>query len=289
MSWVGAAAGRKLRVREALLTRRTASVAAREQVASARCYYRVVVVVVEVVVVDSHSQSSQSHSGTVVVVVDVEVVEVEVEVVEVEVEVVEVVDVEVEEVEVELEVVVDRVVEVDVVGVTVVVVVAAPQLGQQFVLPSLTVPPPLVHCAADFFTSQLGTYGVQVCVGDVSMQVTYPAAWPQVEAAMQQRMAELHCCWPLATITLCMHWTYCAWFENELHGHWLSNWGCNEHRTASQSTGGAVVVVVDSAVVVVGLGLAADALGNNTSAVRNVINSRKASLGVNRFRRVAAI
>jgi len=50
------------------------------------------------------------------------------------------------------------------------------------------------------------------------MHVTAPGL-PQVEAAMQQRMAELHCCWPLATITLWMQVTYALWFENELQGH----------------------------------------------------------------------
>ena len=180
------------------------------------------------------------------------------------VEVVELVDVEVEVVEVDVEVVVD-------------VVVVVAQLGQQFVL-ERTVPPSLVQALADFSTSHPPSG---------SLQVTYPADWPQVEAAMQLRIAELHClAKPLATITLCMQATYAEWLVNELQGHWLSNWGCNEHRTASQSTGAVVVVLGDAVVVVVdGFGFGAAAAGAlcNTSAVRNAMSNGKASLGVNRL------
>ena len=157
------------------------------------------------------------------------------------------------------------------------VVVVVAQLGQQFVL-ERTVPPSLVQALADFSTSHPPSG---------SLQVTYPADWPQVEAAMQLRIAELHClAKPLATITLCMQATYAEWLVNELQGHWLSNWGCNEHRTASQSTGAVVVVLGDAVVVVVdGFGFGAAAAGAlcNTSAVRNATSNGKASLGVNRL------
>ena len=85
--------------------------------------------------------------------------------------------------------------------------------------------------------------------------MTAEAPWPQVEFAMQLRIAELQSlAKPLATMTLWMQSTYAEWLVNELQGHWLSNWGCKAHRTALQSTG-AVVEVEEVEVVVVVVGL----------------------------------
>src|SRR5262245_18552701 len=64
------------------------------------------------------------------------------------------------------------------------------QLGQQFVLEP-TVPPAPVHSAADCRTSHFPFF---------SVQVTAEAPWPQVEVAMQLRIAELQSLakrWPL--------------------------------------------------------------------------------------------
>jgi len=74
-----------------------------------------------------------------------------------------------------------------------------PQLGQQFVL-ERTVPRAPVHWAADCRTSHFPFF---------SVQVTAEAPWPQVEFAMQLRIAELHAlAKPLATMTLWMQSTY---------------------------------------------------------------------------------
>jgi len=111
-----------------------------------------------------------------------------------------------------------------------------------------------VHWAADCRTSHFPFF---------SVQVTAEAPWPQVEFAMQFRIAELQSlAKPLATMTLWMQSTYAEWLVNELQGHWLSNWDCKEHRTASQSTA------------------SAGGLGNSTNAVRNATNNGKASFGV---------
>jgi hypothetical protein len=86
--------------------------------------------------------------------------------------------------------------------------------------------------------------------------VTAEVPWPQVEFAMQFRIAELQSlAKPLATMTLWMQSTYAEWLVNELQAHWLSNWDCKEHRTALQSTGAVVVVVVVVVDVVVELGV----------------------------------
>jgi len=112
-----------------------------------------------------------------------------------------------------------------------------------------TVPPAPVHWAADCRTSHFPFF---------SVQVTAEAPWPQVEFAMQFRIAELQSlAKPLATMTLWMQSTYAEWLVNELQGHWLSNWGCKAHRNALQSTGAVVeveveVLVVEVLVVVVG-------------------------------------
>jgi hypothetical protein len=124
-------------------------------------------------------------------------------------------------------VVVELLVVVLLVGVVVEVVLVGGQLGQQFVLEP-TVPPAPVHWAADCRTSHFPFF---------SVQVTAEAPWPQVEFAMQLRIAALHSlAKPLATMTLWMQSTYAEWLVNELQGHWLSNWTSKEHRTALQST-----------------------------------------------------
>jgi hypothetical protein len=106
-----------------------------------------------------------------------------------------------------------------------------------------TVPPAPVHWAADCRTSHFPFF---------SVQVTAEAPWPQVEFAMQLRIAELQfLAKPLATMTLWRQSTYAEWLVNELQGHWLSNWDCKEHRTALQSTGAVVEVEVEVLVVVV--------------------------------------
>ena len=106
-----------------------------------------------------------------------------------------------------------------------------------------TVPPAPVQWAADCRPSHFPFF---------SVQVTAEAPWPQVEFAMQFRIAELQSlAKPLATMTLWMQSTYAEWLVNELHGHRLSNWDCKAHRTALQSTGAVVVVVVVEVLVVV--------------------------------------
>ncbi len=109
-----------------------------------------------------------------------------------------------------------------------------------------TVPPAPVHWAADCRTSHFPFF---------SVQVTAEALWPQVEFAMQLRIAELQAlAKPLATMTFWMQSTYAEWLVNELQGHWLSNWDCKEHRTVLQSTGAVVEVEVEVEVLVVVVG-----------------------------------